>query len=219
MSDQPFGLVKSEFEIVPAGKHGAVLAEISFAQVKNNFDEDKGLEWKMFWSFELREKRKDGTPFVIDIEMFPQISANNAVGKLCKGWAGSPKPLTDEQIADWIGYVMGNTTGPENVDPNPPLKGVTCILEIEHVESKKTKKDYPKVTAISPNGKRDDLGNIIRGDDGRVVPAFELTISDKYKSRAQRQAEIQERVDKKNSGGSSTPAAPKSNPPRSAIPF
>lgn len=215
---QPFGLVKSEFEIVPAGKQAAVLAEISFAQVEDKF-ENKGLEWKMFWSFVLREKRRDGSPFVIDAEMFPTISANNQVGKFCKGWAGSPKPLTEEQINDWIGYVMGNTTGPDNVDPNPPLKGVTCILEIEHVESKKTKKDYAKIVGISPNGKKDDLGNIIRGEDGRVVPAFELAIPEDYKSRAQRQAEIQERVDRKNSGGNSAPAAPKTNPPKSAIPF
>ena len=79
-----FGLNQSKgFLPAPEGKQPAILAEISWAMVEDRF-EGKGLQLKMFWSFQLQAENDQGERYVVDLELFPQISPNNKVGKLCK---------------------------------------------------------------------------------------------------------------------------------------
>ena len=244
-----FGLTQSGgFKPAPEGKQPAVLAEIAWALVEDRF-EGKGEQLKMFWCFQLQAEDTEGERYVVDLELFPQLSPKNKVGKLCKSRSASREPLTQEQLNQWRAYVMGDLILKDeegnmilddkgiaqtkdfltvedflafvNSDeyPAPPLVGVTAILEIEHKESANGR-TYANIVDIHINGKVDSLGNVIKGKDGRPEPAFEMELDDSYVNRANRQAEIQRRIVEKENKKSAKPATQQSNSGSKAkVPF
>lgn len=243
---QQFGLVQSKgFQPAPEGKQPAILAEISWAMVEDRF-EGKGPQLKMFWSFQLQAEDEQGERYVLDLELFPQISSKNKVGRFCKSWSGSKDVLSQDQLNQWRLSVMGNLVLKDKtgnpmmdeegviltksfdtveeflaaVDPDPPLVGITAIVEVEHKESATTNRTYANITGIYINGKVDEIGNIIRdATTKRAVPAFEMDIEG-YVSRADRQAEIQKRIAEKEAKKTGTPAAkPVTKAAKSAVPF
>ena len=218
---QAFGLVQSKgFEPAPAGRQPAILAEIAWEMVEDRF-EGRGEQLKMFWCFQLQAEDPNGERYILDLELYPTISAKNAVGKFCRSWSASPTELTDDQINQWRIAVMGSLIERDavgnpviddkgsvvtklfetfegfhdNVDPDPPLVGLTAIINVEHKEAA-SGRTYARITGIFPNGKVDAVGNIIKGADGKPEPAFEMEIEN-YVSRAERQAEIAKRIAEK----------------------
>lgn len=224
---QAFGLVQSSgYSPAPAGKQPAILAEIAWELVANRFEEQKEPELKMFWCFQLEATDKEGEPYIMDLELYPNISAKNAVGKLCRSWSASPQELTQEQMNQWRCAVMGKLISRDSVgnpvldekgivqiqqfnsveefldnyDPDPPLVGLTAVVEIEHRESSKSGRTYARIVNIFPNAKLDAVGNVVKGKDGRPDPAFTMELKD-YRFRAERQAEIQKRIAEKEARG------------------
>lgn len=243
---QQFGLIQSKgFQPAPEGKQPAILAEISWAMVEDRF-EGKGLQLKMFWSFQLQAEDEQGERYVLDLELFPQISPKNKVGRFCKSWSASKDVLSQEQLNHWRESVMGSLvlrdeagnalmddegivlTKPFDsveeflaaVDPDPPLVGITAIVEVEHKESGVTNRTYANITSIYINGKVDDIGNVIRDPKTKkAVPAFEMDIEG-YVSRAERQAEIQRRIaEKEAKKADHGTAKPVTKAAKSAVPF
>ena len=225
-----FGLGQSQgFEPAPEGKQPAILAEISWAMIQNRFESDKGEELKMIWSFQLKAEDKQGERYVLDMELYPNISPKNQVGKLCQSWSASKEPLDQDQLNDWRGYLMGNLMETD-VDNNyilddkgvaqmkefdtvfdfieftkseeyqPLMVGATAIVEVAHNESKNGKV-YANIKNIFVNAKCDEMGNPKFNAEGKPVRAFEMEISESYVGYHARQAEIAERIAKNKQQG------------------
>lgn len=227
---QRFGMNPSNntFKPAPEGKQPAVLAEVSFALVEDRF-EDKGLQLKMFWSFQLQAENAgdDNKRYILDLELFPNISAKNKLGKLCQSWSGSRDAFDIEKMNEWRHYVMGDLLerdgeGNLMVDEEgsalarefdsveeflsfvnsedhapPPLIGATAILEVVHAESANGK-TYANIKNIFPNAQLDNIGNIVRDKaTGKMQKAFQMEVDEDYQTREFRQSEIRRRIAEK----------------------
>ena len=204
---------KSEFEPIPEGRQAAVLAEVSFA----------------IMSFELKAENKKGERFIKDVELFPSFTVKNQAGKLFASWSGKNEGdlLTQAQLNVWMDLMFGDlierdAEGKIKLDEDespifkdfeteqdmikafnkmgdPKAVGKTCYLGVIHNESDNGKV-YANVKKIYVNAKLDDDGNVKRDPETkRIIPAFQMEVSDAYVSYAQRMKEMRDRMNRNDS--------------------